>query len=176
MLGLIVPATPDLDRSGLKSSSIHLSYFFTWTNDTTAAAAATAPPPPTADPPGPATNKRKLCHICGKSHTGDCWPLCGTCGRRHPADKPCRPASRRQPAARRRQPPTVVNNITINGDGHSITISAHPLSAGDGPPPGKKPRRRKRPDKAKGKEEKKEKEEGEKEVEPAEEGEKPSSE
>ncbi|GFF54080.1 hypothetical protein IFM61392_01423 [Aspergillus lentulus] len=98
---------------------------------------------PRLPPLAPASKKRKLGHICGKSHTRDCWPLGGTCGRRHPADKPCRPAapaSRRQPAARR-QAPTVLN-ITINGDGIAITISAHPQSAGDVPPPAKKPRKK----------------------------------
>ncbi|GIJ82208.1 hypothetical protein Asppvi_000714 [Aspergillus pseudoviridinutans] len=143
------------------------------TNDTTAAASA---PAPTADQPAPATNKRRLCHICGKSHTGDCWPLCGTCGRRHPGEKPCRTATRRQPARRQpaaHQPPTVVANYTCNSDGHAITISAQPTSA---PPPAKKQKRRKRPNKAKKKVEEKKEEEKEKDVEPAQEGEKPSSE
>jgi hypothetical protein len=62
----------------------------------------------------------------------------------------------------------VVNNITINV---MVIPSPYPLTPylqATPPPPGKKPTRRKRPDKAKRKEEK--------EVEPAEEGDKPSSE
>jgi hypothetical protein len=42
----------------------------------------------------------------------------------------------------------VVNNYIFNGDGHAITISAHPTSAGAVPPPAKKGKRRKRPNKA----------------------------
>ncbi|GFF91018.1 hypothetical protein IFM53868_06361, partial [Aspergillus udagawae] len=72
--------------------------------------------------------------------------------RRHFAEKPCRTATRRWPA-------TVVNNYTFNSDGHAITISAHPTSAGAGTPPVKKQKRRKRPNKAKKKEEGEKKEE-----------------
>ncbi|GFG20451.1 hypothetical protein IFM5058_10627 [Aspergillus udagawae] len=135
--------------------------------NTTAAAA-------TADLPAPATNKRRLCHNCGKSHTGASSPLRRTCGRRHLAGKPCRTGTRRRPAPR--QLPTVVNNYTFNGDGHAITISAHPSSAGAVPPPAKRQKRRKRPNKAKEKVEEKKEEEREKDAEPAEEVEKPSTE
>jgi hypothetical protein len=69
----------------------------------------------------------------------------------------------------------VVNNYT-NGDGHAITISAHPSSAGADPPPAKRQERRKRPNKAKEKVEEKKEEEREKDAEPTEEVEKPSTE
>ncbi|GFG20125.1 hypothetical protein IFM61606_00351 [Aspergillus udagawae] len=165
-----VPDLADPIRMSITNKEDHLWYPILkrpqWTNTTAAAA--------TADLPAPATNKRRLCHNCGKSHTGASSPLRRTCGRRHLADKPCRTGTRRRPAPR--QLPTVVNNYTFNGDGHAITISAHPSSAGAVPPPAKRQKRRKRPNKAKEKVEEKKEEEREKDAEPAEEVEKPSTE
>ncbi|KAF7137068.1 hypothetical protein CNMCM5793_006956 [Aspergillus hiratsukae] len=150
-------------------------FFYTMTNETTAAATAEATPP-TAPTTAPAT-KRKQCAECGKSHTGDCWPLCGACKSRHPADKEC--ARRRPPRNSRgppRQPPRVVNNYNFSGDGYAVTVYAHPSPAGAAPPPAK---RRKGP-KAKKDEEKKDEEkeksaEGPEPVKPAAEGKEPSS-